>query len=74
MADAKPVTVCAPASSSTADGLPARLNVGRSLIGLTVMVRVCAGLALLFGAGADKPSSVRTTLNVAVPLESGAAW
>ena len=72
MALAKLGTVCAAASSSTAGGLFASVNVGASLTKLTVIVKDCV-LLLTLGATAE-PLSVSVASNVAVPLLSGAGW
>ena len=71
---AKPTTFCAPASSLTVGGLPARLKVGASLIALTVIVKDWGAVVLTLGGGAPGPLSLSVTLNVAVPLASGAVW
>src|SRR5947207_3353099 len=71
MPEAKPATVCAPASSLL-EGLAARLNVGESLIALTVIVKVLITLVLLLGGGPPGPLSRNVTLKVAVPLELSA--
>ncbi len=68
IAVAKPVTVVGPIFS-VACGLAPRLNVGGSLMKLTVMVNVCV-LLLTLGATLE-PLSVSVALNVAVPLVPG---
>src|SRR5437868_8433 len=72
MALAKLGTVCAAASSSTAGGLFASVNVGASLTKLTVIVKDWV-LLLTLGA-TPEPLSVSVASNVAVPLLSGAGW
>ncbi len=67
---AKVLTVCAPASSFTAAGLPASVKVGASFTALTVMVKVCAALVFALG-GTLLPLSLKVTLMFAVPLVFG---
>src|ERR1051325_11640172 len=69
---AKLLTVCAPALSLTAGGSPASVKDGGSLTALTVIVNCCAPLVFEFG-GVLLPSSLKVTLNVAVPKVSAEA-
>src|SRR5262245_38554842 len=57
-------TVWRPASSLTAGGSAARVKGGWALIGLTLIVTVCAALALTLGA-VEEALSLRTTVKVA---------
>ena len=72
MFEANPATICKPASSRTAGGLPVSVKVGVSFTPVTEMIKVCVALVST-PPFVVPPSSVAETVNVAVPLEFAVA-